>query len=449
MIPRTGREGRTAWLAGGLACLVLAGVGACGISERSAPERIVLVVVDTLRRDHLSCYGGRVATPHIDALAADGQRIPNAVASFHQTTMSMGALFTGRTPSIESGQPERPLPWRQRNWCGMARFAGSGDQQGPCLPATLPTLGERMQAAGYETLGVASNALLFGEAGFSRGFDQWREVGESRAKPTRAGRRERLRWAASRAGDRVNAAVADVLDQRRGDRFFLYVHYMDVHDYALRGTSYARGVEQVDAAVGGLLDGLRRRGLLEGAVVVLTSDHGERLEESYPVEPGLSHRGNPSFGAVLRVPLLVRPARFARSDAIVRSEDLHRLLLELAGGEGSPPSALAEDELLVTEMHWRTYRRGRWKSAWARRDGRRVLFDLVSDPEEQRDRSQAHPGVLADHEGRIAALSRELSTAREARSEALGPAERERLRVLGYLDDAEPAGIPSTRPSGP
>ena len=79
-------------------CLML---GAC---VRPVPERIVLIVIDTLRRDALSCYGGSTPTPNIDGLAAQGQLFSNALGSFHQTTMSMGAMFTGRTPSLESGK---------------------------------------------------------------------------------------------------------------------------------------------------------------------------------------------------------------------------------------------------------------------------------------------------------------------------------------------------------
>ena len=69
--------------------------------EPTPPQRIVLVVVDTLRRDALGCYGAPQPTPHIDALARRGQRFERALASYHQTSMSMAALFTGRTPSIE------------------------------------------------------------------------------------------------------------------------------------------------------------------------------------------------------------------------------------------------------------------------------------------------------------------------------------------------------------
>src|SRR6185295_18205944 len=109
------------------------------------PARIVLVVIDTLRRDRVSAYGGRVPTPNIDAFAAHGTVYRHAVGAFHQTTMSMAALFTGRTPSLE-GTAGQAVPWTGRTWCGLSRFAArEGDDA--CVPASLPTLAEAMRGA--------------------------------------------------------------------------------------------------------------------------------------------------------------------------------------------------------------------------------------------------------------------------------------------------------------
>ena len=62
--------------------------------ESASPDRIVLIVIDTLRQDYVSAYGARDPTPNIDALAAGGQLFPNVVSSSYQTTMSMSSLFT-------------------------------------------------------------------------------------------------------------------------------------------------------------------------------------------------------------------------------------------------------------------------------------------------------------------------------------------------------------------
>lgn len=323
---------------------------ALGVTHGSAlaaptpPERIVPVVIDTLRRDHVSAYGGSTPTPNIDGLAARGTRMDEALSSFHQTTMSMGSLFTGHTPSLESGDPTRPLPWNGRNWCGLRRFAAAMDIA--CVPVSVETLAEKMRKAGYWTLGVASHALLFRPAGFDRGFDRWIEVGRQDAAG--AGNVFGFGDVNSRDGRHVNEAVARALPERPGDKLFLYVHYMEVHDYEFRRERYATAVRRADRAVGGLLASLIELGLLDGAVVFVTSDHGERLGERHFTEGKPQHRGNPSFEQLVRVPLVVSPALPIEPDRLLRSEDLHRLIVSLAGGTGGGSKPPAAPELFLS-----------------------------------------------------------------------------------------------------
>jgi arylsulfatase A-like enzyme len=451
------------------ALLVAAALGAslaaaCARRE-PAPARIVLIVVDTLRRDQLAAFGPAGATPHLDALALRGRAEP-ALASFHQTTMSMAALFTGRTPSLESTAPARPLPWNSSTWCGLARLAAGGEAE-RCLPAGVPTLAERLRAAGYATIGVTSNPLLFEPAGFARGFDDWTEVGrdlEGReraaggAERRPAGGAERrpagggaavdrgevlaalrarlaaLRTAAEgRTGSAVNRAVEAALARRSGDRFFLYAHYMDAHDYHTFGSDYADGVRRADAAVGELLRRLESEGLLEDAVVIATADHGESLGERHALRPRPQHAGNPSFETLVQVPLVVAPDRARAREGALRTQDLFALIAGIAGVEAAAPEELGPGELFLSEVEYQTFRKGDWKSLRRRRDGRTFLFDLAADPGETRDVAAAHPEVVAAHRERVAALARSLAAARAPRDE-LGTEERARLRALGYLE---------------
>jgi arylsulfatase A-like enzyme len=416
-----------------LALALLAGSTGCAPSASETPERIVLIVIDTLRRDHLSCYGAPAATPNIDRLAARGQIFSNAYSSFHQTSMSMAALFTGRTPSIESGDPAVPLPWTGLAWCGLLRFAPGSN--GACVPNSLDTIAERIRGAGYWTIGIASNPLLFEPAGFRRGFKQWIQIG-------RPGRKylppdELLRRAeAARTARRVQQAVIRALADRPDDRFFLYVHYMDVHDYGRVDprANYAKGVQAADHAVGELLDQLEQEDLLDDAVVVLTADHGERLGETHPVEGAPWHQANPSFEYLIRVPLIVAPPVFDDTSRMVRSEDVFRLLEQIAGVDEGTGSELEADEQFLSEIGWQTYRRGRWKSAHFRSGKAVVLFDLDEDPGEQRDVAGEHPDVIDAHRGRVAELARKLSAASAEPAEPT-PDDRHRLQVLGYLDE--------------
>lgn len=431
------RASKRGWRAFGLA-LALSVPLACGGAGAPPPERIILIVVDTLRDDFATCCGPGAATPNLDALAARGQRFTNAVGSFHQTTMSMGALFTGRTPSLERAGGE-PLNFNSRTWCGMARFA-VWDEPG-CLPRSLTTLPERLRDAGYQTIGISSNRLLFEPAGFERGFDEWRQVSYASRRPHKDVALEKRVQA--RDVDRVTTVALKSLAKRTSDRFFLYVHYMDVHDYAWARdwyentgqirSDYASTVARVDAGIGVLLEALASDGLLEDAVVIFTADHGERLGEEHLVRGREGHWGEPSFQEVLRVPLIVAPPRFEDTGRLIRSEDTFRLITTLAGLDVEESAPLAENELFLSEGPWWTYRQGRWKS-FARRDGQAShLVDLGSDPAELYDVAPLHPEIQARHHARIAELVESLG-ATTAVPEELTPEDEDRLRALGYLE---------------
>jgi arylsulfatase A-like enzyme len=418
-----------------LAAAVLAALCGCALRGGSPPERLVLIVIDTLRRDHLGVYGSPIPTPNIDALAARGQHFTNVVSSFHQTSMSMGALFTGRTPSIEAGEG-RTIAWNGHTWCGLARLAREPGAD-LCIPAGVPTLAEAVRGAGYWTIGIASNQFLYEPSGFSRGFDDWVEVDKRPPVAGAASRRNLADARKSRIWQAVNRAVAQALDRRKSDRFFLYVHYIDVHDYNFQKRSYAEAVRVMDRGVGHLLATLDSASLLDGAVVVLTSDHGERLGELHNFEGELpntfGHYGNPSFQEELRIPLIVAPARFRHAEAFLRSQDLFHLLLEIAGAPREPSNGIGPDEHFIGELHYRMYRQGRWKSLVRRADGRHFLYDLETDPHERSELAAKFPALAQAHAARISELSRGLAAARVPERE-LSESERERLRALGYLD---------------
>jgi arylsulfatase A-like enzyme len=392
----------------------------------------VLIVADTLRRDHVGAYGGSVATPHMDALARDGIVFRNAVASFHSTPTSMGALFTGLTPSAESGRGDKAIPWNRRTWCGLARFAA--DARDACVPRGLTTLAESLRAQGYWPLGATANPLLLRPAGFDQGFAAWYQIEADRRL---AFGRHKPAFAAARAGDRVNAALTAALDKPHGERLFVYAHYLDVHDYQLARVGYADAVKTFDGHLGALLAALDARGLREGALVVLTSDHGESLAgDMHFQRPRGGHAGNPSFETLLRIPLIVSGATVPMdADALVRSEDVFRMLVRLAGGAPPARADLRDDEHLVSEVRYRIYRQGGWKSYWPRGGGPARLVDLDADPAERHDVSAARPEVLAAHRERLAELSHRLSAAADL-DEPLPPEQVERLEALGYLEGA-------------
>jgi arylsulfatase A-like enzyme len=377
----------------------------CGADDR--PAAVVLIVVDTLRADALAYAGGSVPTPTLDALATQGRAAAFAVGSFHMTPMSMGALFTGRTPSLETGDP--------------------------ASPSSVPTLGELLRDVGYWTIGIASNNLIFEPFGIERGFDDWTEVGLRFTPKDRRTRHTRAEMRQSRSAQHVNRAALAALDRRPRDRVFFFVHYMDVHDNAQNRYTYSASVQRVDQAIGELMGALQNAQLLDDALVVITSDHGERLRERHFVRGRQSHRGNPSFEEVLLVPLIVIPGS-KLSEGIVRGEDVFRLVWSSVGGGPPESGELEGGELFVSEQHWQTYRKGRWKSYVRRSDGRLYLVELDRDPGEKKDVADEYPDVVAAHRARVATLTTRLATA-NPQVDDLTEEDRLRLRALGYLED--------------
>ena len=291
-----------------------------------------------------------------------------------------------------------------------------------------------MGRAGYTTIGVTSNAMLFDPSGFSRGFDDWREVPEGgRGRAPAVLKRSWKESSAMRSAAAVVESVDAALRQRKSDRFFLYVHFMDVHDWAAVKIPYRDSVEAVDRGVGALLDRLALEGLLEDAVILLTSDHGESLDEPHLVPTTPRHIGNPSFEPVLAVPLIVSGGEIEHAGPMIRSEDLFRILVKLAGGEPEATSDLEPDELLITEMAYRTYRRGRFKSYHGRFDGSLRLVDLAEDAGELHDVAAARPAVAAAHRERIDQLTAQLA-ARDAPLHEVSEEHMDRLRSLGYVE---------------
>lgn len=394
------------------------------------PRHVVLIVADTLRADFVG-EGSRAPTPNLDALTARGRSYPNAFASFHQTTMSMGAMFTGRTPSLETGDPARALAWDERTWCGMVRFASEGDA---CVPAGLVTIAEELHEAGFRTVGVTSNKLLFDPAGFSQGFETWVQVGD--------GSDLFFSW----AGERVNSAVRKALGEAPDERnLFLYVHYMDAHDWSLAeqstdpkqmAASYRKGVERLDRAVGALLADLADRGVLQEAAVVFVADHGEILGELHLLPTTRTHFGNPSYKQVLRIPLIVAPALDLDDRPLLRTKDVPLIVRRLTGlptpDTGHPPQ-LEPDENFTSEQSYLTYRRGQFKSFTPRAEGRTYLVDLEADPRESEDVADRHPEVVEAHRARLAALAETLATG-DVGDAVISEEQLQRLRALGYVE---------------
>jgi len=313
----------------------------------------------------LGLYGETLpTTPFIDRYARGGVVFDAAFSAAPWTLASHASMFTGRYPHELSAGWSAPLDDR---W---------------------PTLAERLRAHGYRTGGFVANVEFTGvETGLSRGFVHYDDVHESAAWVLLSsslgrfiGNNPRLRKLAGWHDvlDRKHASAVDGevlawVDQGGSGPVFLFLNYLDAHEPYVPSAKYwdafsgglkrrqdlirfpnaRRGerafkasmtpaqveaerrahlasLAELDAGVGRLLDGLRRRGLLDNAVVVITADHGEQFGEHH-----LFSHGNSLYSQLLHVPLVVvAPGRVPaglRAATPVSLRDLGATILELAG----------------------------------------------------------------------------------------------------------------------
>jgi len=448
-------------------------LAACGGSERLD---FVVVLIDTLRADRLGAYGNQAGlTPHLDALAARGVVFRHAYAQSSWTNPSVASILTSRYQSQH----------------GVTNVLTS-------LQPAESTLPEVLWLNGWKTAAFTANAGLSIEHGFSQGYEHYQ------AFPHDVGAGSQLHPHPVRA-DVVNRAALAWLDaQPPGAPFFVWLQYMEPHfpylppapipeldgaacpDPVEHGLNVpggpapppeiARAIERcydaevaaADAAVGALLDELRRRGRLDRTVLVITSDHGEEILEHGRVGHGLT-----LFEEVIRVPLLVVvPWRHQRLDveAVVRLVDLAPTLLELAGlpppkpfegrsfagllarpslvtrlrgGGDAPPGAEPAFSQLLSSPGMREPRSGQHLMALVQGREKMIVpegetpprfYDLSRDvreaggsdlPPAVRDRLQRALGVA------ITAASRNPTTPSE---QVLDEETRRRLEMLGYVE---------------
>jgi len=439
------------WLVKAGSVLATIVAAACTESDE-VPPSILLVVVDTLRADHMGTYGYELpTTPCLDAMAAEGLVYERAHATSSWTLPSMASLFSARYASGHGSGVGRDEEGRL--------VSGDGWHEFRALSPEVQTVAEAFRARGYATAAIVTNLLLTPKFGLDQGFDEWLHQGEATA------------------GAVVDAVLAWFASRPAGP-YFTFVHLFDPHmpynapgESAGRFTSadsgggqlpvdkpgkirkrlkrlsplekrfivhaYDEEVAYVDGELGRMFDALAEMGELERTWVIFTSDHGEEFFE----HGGFEH-GHAMFEELLHVPLWVRgpdltPGRSAVPLSLV---DLSRALFDIAAGQppatvfaelGSrePAPFMAEGTLYAKHQEaWFD-----WPYKLIRRAGRKsLLFDLEADPEEQAPlpTSEENIRMLAD----LLELQRlETSRAPVPTIAEPDPETMQRLNELGYL----------------
>lgn len=441
-------------------------------AELSEKPNVILIMVDTLRRDRLGCYGLPPAarTPNIDALARDATIFKKTYSQATHTKPSTASLFSSRYPS-----EHRAIHKTQS------------------LPSSVLTIAEVFAQQGYYCGGIVSNINLAPVYNFQQGFHEYTYLppkflfgandAASRLVVYGVLRLVWMKISSSkyvyhfyRCAETITGYFNNFIDRNKDKRFFLFLHFMDPHDpyfeHPYSGKGFARAsmpnpdpkfagpfqdryrqeIEYLDYWIGRVMEKLKREGLYDNSIIVLTADHGEEFYE----HSGWWH-GTTLYEETTRIPLIFKKPHEADAgqvgEELTRSIDITPTILSLSGIDvpkimrgrnlfGPPPTedyvpdvfSEADHEGNIVHM----LRIGPWKYIQTNPDNPRhrppeQLFNIDDDPHEQNNLVEANPDKARELQLLMQAKYQEILAAAEKGSEgAVDQATQERLRALGY-----------------
>jgi len=426
---------------------------------------IVLITIDTLRADHLSCYGyERKTSPNIDKIAKKGTIFKNAIAPSSWTAPSMVSLFTSTYP-INHGVV-RGFNYRDKRKYNSKEVFSSD----------LITLPEILKTQGYTTFGVSSNHNLTAQFGFARGFDYFEYPG----------------WVSA---DHVNTIVCSWEDAlNKSDKYFLWIHYIDPHypynarspwidEYCTSQSSiknlnlsiksdstlnsliptlktdpqalsnlialYDSEINYADSYLGELI---KKYELNKNTLLIITSDHGEEFLE----HNSIGHAKN-LYQETIRIPLVIKLPHSSKRQIInnyvnlvdimptiihmidIDSQDqaLGKPILDKKGQLSGLKTRKGKQAYSFAELDFRSVLKAiitpEWKYIYHDRGGNE-LYDVKSDPLELKnlvDKETEKCNQLREQLFNWTSSAKQYSTTRL--SIQLSPEEREKLVTLGYL----------------
>jgi len=420
------------------------------VAEKPA-WNIVLITIDTLRADHVGCYGYKqIKTPNIDALAADGTRFERAFAVVPVTLPSHTTMLTGTYPMLS----------------GMHDFSLNK------LSTAQPTLASVLKQAGYATGAVVAAAVLDSRFGLNQGFDFYYDHFDfSRLNEGNLDEMER-------PGNQVADLTLDWLGTNWQKKFFLWMHLYDPHfpynppepyrtEYA--GRLYDGEIAFADAQVGRVVRFLKEKGIYQNTLIVLAGDHGEGLGEH-----GEKTHGFFIYNSTMHVPLIIRlpGGKVGQTvEDVVSLVDLMPTVLTEVGVDvpaqvqgknlfeekapaeqsSSPaPSGPADKSIRSTPSGERTVYgetfMPRLHFNWGELRGaenakyhfieapKPELYDVAKDPGELHNLFAEKKAVSEEMRAKLVGMIREYSAGKElAEKTSLDPALAERLKSLGYV----------------
>jgi choline-sulfatase len=418
-------------------------------APRFAGANVVLISVDTERRDHLAPYGAKLDTAAASRLAREGVVFERAVSHIPLTLPSHSSIFTGLYPPHN----------------------GVRDNAGFVLGKNVTTLAERLHEHGYQTAAVVGSYVVAARFGLAQGFETYDDAFDYSEIERRS-----LTELERPAGQVVDRTLDWLRRERRADRpFYLWVHLYDPHDpynppeeFRRRApTPYAGEVLYADSQVGRLLDALDAVGLRQRTLVYYVSDHGESLGEH-----GEATHGIFLYGSTLDVPMIIAPPSGGphgllpagmRVRGLARLVDVTPTVLDLvglpvpAGLDGTSllpviaheaahplePTDAAQDALAGPVSYSESYfarfhhgwselvllETGRWREVRAPQP---ELYDRRTDPKDSDNVYERHRDVAATLTAQLESMNL-LKAGHAPKPARIDPQDLERLQALGYV----------------
>lgn len=390
---------------------------------------VLLISIDTLRSDHLGCYGYSTATPAIDSIAKKSALFETAISQVPLTLPSHSTILTGLYPDQH----------------------GVRNNESFVLPSRITTLAEFLQQNSYSTGAVVGSFSLDSGFGVNQGFQFYEDqigVGHDAEINRHAERRAETVWKLGK----------EWLTKQKSP-WFCFLHFFDPHTAYAPPKPYPQTydgeIAYVDRVIGEIWRELEVRNLLSTTIVVLLSDHGEALGEHGELDHGVF-----LYDATLRVPLLISVPGLSpiRIRSQVRLADVSPTIAELSGIPWTVPSGgqslvpilkgnskelAAYSETYYTNllMGWAPLHSLRWSNKKWIDAPKPELYNLANDPKELKNiytSSSVPSAVRAEVQKHL------LSSASAASASEVDPETREKLASLGYITGSSSTPVSST-----
>ena len=405
-------------------------------AQRAATRRtrpnVILITMDTLRADHLGCYGATNAqTPTLDSVAKDGVLFERAFSQVPLTWPSHAAILTGTYPFQN----------------GVQDFTGH-----PLAPQ-FRSIAQAFKQAGYATGAVVSSFVLDRSWGLARGFDFYDD-----AFSAADFQQKDLGLVDRKAGESVTHAL-DWVKKNQQHAFFLWLHLYDPHSpydppepfrTQYRDRPYDGEIAYADHELGRLITWLKTNHLYDNSVIVFLSDHGESLGDHGEKEHGFF-----IYNSTIHVPLIIKPAAGFRAqtkrvsfpaESIAVAPTLVRLAglkdtieeqfqsKELLASSGNDEPAYSETFYPFSSFGWNPLHSVETSRYHYIEAPEPELYDIVADPWERKNIAAQQPATVAVLKNKLQHKLeiRPLDPSQES-GKNLSPDTAEKLRALGYV----------------